>query len=98
MEESSLIVRGVTEDGRKLRPSDWIERICSSLNAFDQQRCLSLTKAAQPCMVNGEKCLAIPRNLADYNPSAYEFVMGFVTANHLEIMAVRDQGGRVQNE
>ncbi len=96
MQESSLIVRGVTEDGRKLRPSDWIERICSSMNAFDQQRCVSsLAKIAQPCIINGEKCLAIPRNLEDKNPPAYEFVMGFVNANRLEIMAVREQ---VQSE
>ena len=32
--DEKWVIRGVTEDGRKLRPSDWIERISSTLASF----------------------------------------------------------------
>lgn len=98
MDEQILIIHGVTDDGRKLRPTDWIERICSSLTAFEEQRCLTLLKNIQPCIVDGEKCLVVARNLELRNPRAYEFVMGFASSNNLKIMVDRRHGNRALGE
>lgn len=94
MEQESYIIQGVTEDGKKLRPGDWIERICSSLTAFGEQRCLLLAKRVQPCIIEGEKCLVVARNMQSTDPEAYEFVMGFASANNLKILADRRHGDR----
>lgn len=94
MEQEALIIQGFTEDGKKLRPGDWIERICSSLTAFGEQRCLLLSKRIQPCIIEGEKCLVVARNMASLDPEAYEFVMGFASANKLKVMVDRRHGDR----
>jgi len=93
-----IIIQGVTEEGKKLRPSDWIERICSSMTAFEEQRCLSLAKTIQPCIVGGEKCLVVPRDLETKNPQAYAFVMSFAAINKLKIMEDRRHGNRALGE
>ena len=88
------VIRGVTEDGKKLRPSDWIERISSTLASFGTDQRLQYSNAVAPCMIDGEKCLVVARNLNDLNPAAYEFVMGFAKSNRLSIREDRRVGDR----
>lgn len=92
--EEKWVIRGVTEEGKKLRPSDWIERISSTLASFGTDQRLQYSNAVAPCMINGEKCLVVARNLNDINPEAYEFVMGFAKSNQLSIREDRREGER----
>ena len=98
LEEQNLIIQGVTEDGKKLRPSDWIERICSSMTAFEEQHCLPLSKNIHACIIEGEKCLVFARNLETKNPQAYAFIMSFASVNRLKVIADRRQGDRALGE
>ncbi len=84
-----LVISGTQEDGKKLRPTDWIERISSTLATFDENRRLRYSESVQPCLVNGEKCLVVARCLEEMNPAAYEFVMNFARSNSLKILADR---------
>ena len=92
--DEKWVIRGVTDDGKKLRPSDWIERISSTLASFGSDQRLHYSKAVAPCMIDGEKCLVVARNLNEVNPEAYEFVMGFAKSNHLSIREDRREGER----
>ena len=92
--EENWIIRGVTEDGKKLRPSDWIERLSSTLASFGSDQRLQYSNAVAPCTINGEKCLVVARNLQEANPVAYEFVMGFAKSNQLSIVEDRRVGDR----
>jgi len=92
--DEKWIIRGVTEEGKKLRPSDWIERISSTLASFGADQRLQYSKAVVPCMIDGEKCLVVARNLSDINPVAYEYVMGFAKSNQLSIREDRRVGDR----
>lgn len=93
-EDNKWVIRGVTEEGKKLRPSDWIERISSTLASFGTDQRLQYSNAVAPCMIDGEKCLVVARNLSDINPEAYEFVMGFAKSNQLSIKEDRRVGDR----
>lgn len=92
--EEKWIIRGVTEEGKKLRPSDWIERISSTLASFGTDQRLQYSNAVAPCMIDGEKCLVVARNLNQINPEAYDFVMGFAKSNQLSIKEDRRVGER----
>lgn len=93
-EDNKWVIRGVTEEGKKLRPSDWIERISSTLASFGTDQRLQYSNAVAPCMIDGEKCLVVARNLHDINPAAYDFVMGFAKSNQLCIREDRREGDR----
>lgn len=92
--DENWVIRGVTEEGKKLRPSDWIERISSTLASFGNDHRLQYSNAVAPCMIDGEKCLVVARNLNDINPDAYDFIMGFAKSNQLCIREDRRQGER----
>jgi len=95
--DEKWVIRGVTEEGKKLRPSDWIERISSTLANFGTDQRLQYSKAVSPCTIDGEKCLVVARNLQDANPDAYAFVMGFAKSNQLSIREDRRVGDRALN-
>ncbi|MBT9612260.1 MAG: DUF3579 domain-containing protein [Burkholderiales bacterium] len=84
-----FIISGVQEDGKKLRPTDWVERISSTLASFDANHRLHYSVSVQPCLIDGEKCLVVARCLEQSNPSAYEYVMEFARSNQLRILADR---------
>lgn len=92
--DEKWIIRGVTEEGKKLRPGDWIERISSTLASFGTDQRLQYSSAVAPCMIDGEKCLVVARNLNKINPEAYDFVMGFAKSNQLSIKEDRRVGER----
>ena len=97
MSDDVLIIQGIDEDGAKLRPTDWIERISSSLASFGMGKRLQYARSVQPCIMNGEKCLAVARGLEQSNPEAFAFVMGFARSNHLRILEDRRYDDRALN-
>ena len=92
------VIQGIKEDGAKLRPSDWIERLSSTLATFGKDQRLKYHEYVQPCVINGEKCLVVARGLSQKNPEMYNFVMGFATGNKLQIVADRRTGDRALKE
>lgn len=93
-QDDVLVIHGTREDGGKLRPSDWIERISSTLACFGADHRLQYSRKVQPCIIDGEKCLIVARGLSDSNPQAYEFIMQFAQSNQLRIQEDRRTGDR----
>ncbi len=94
MEEERLVIEGRTEKGEAFRPSDWIERLSSALATFGPDQHLRYSSYAFPCMIQGEKCLVIKRDLATIDPAAYEFVLKFARENLLRIQPDRREQRR----
>ncbi|TPW11875.1 MAG: hypothetical protein FD130_1891, partial [Halothiobacillaceae bacterium] len=69
----------------KFRPSDWIERISTTLGSFGRDHRLVYSASVRPGVINGERCLLVDPSLRDTNPAAYSYVMGFVSANRLRV-------------
>jgi len=93
-EQEKVVIHGVREDGSKLRPSDWIERISSTLASFGKDHRLQYSISVKPCVIEGQKCLVVARCLEDSNPEAYNFVMDFAQSNQLKIQVDRREGER----
>ncbi len=83
-----LVIRSVNEDGRKFRPSDWIERISTTMATFGKDNRLHYSNDVRPSMVEGEKCLVVENSLKETNSTAFEYIMAFVNANRLQMNQV----------
>lgn len=83
-----LVIRSVNEDGRKFRPSDWIERVSTTMAAFGKDHRLHYSDDVKPSMVDGEKCLVVSGSLKETNPVAFDYIMAFVRANRLQMSEV----------
>jgi len=94
MSEGYLVITGVQENGKKFRPSDWIERLSSTLASFQVDHRLRYSSGVQPCVIEGENCLVVARWLETADPAAYDYVMGFAQANQLRVQMDRRSGER----
>lgn len=87
-EEAGQYIIGVTEKGKKFRPSDWVDRIASVFGYYDANRRLQYSPFVRPAIFEGLRCLFIASSLLIVDPAGYDFVMDFAKSNHLQIKHV----------
>ena len=80
----SWLIEGTMQNGRTLRPSDWVERISGVMAQFGTDHRLRYG-SVRPCFVNGKKCLLVKKSLQQENPAAFEYVSAFVRSNGLQM-------------
>jgi len=86
-EDSCLIIESVCDDGRRFRPSDWIERIAAAVGRFGPDHRLTYTQAVRPAIIDGDKCLVVDKCLRQDNRQLYDFILNFATSNRLRVRA-----------
>ena len=47
-----IIIEGITREGKPFRPSDWVDRMCSTFATFGENRKLRYSPYLRPEMVN----------------------------------------------
>ena len=83
---SEVFIRGLTEDGRRFRPSDWAERLCGVMSAFGAERKMKYSPYVGPGDYNGEKAVFVDGRLGEIEPMAYRFMLNFAQDNDLQII------------
>ena len=81
-----IIIEGITREGKPFRPSDWVDRMCSTFATFGENRKLRYSPYLRPEMVNGVRCLTVDMKLKDTNPGGFEQLMHFVEENQLSVL------------
>lgn len=85
-----FFVQGITNDGRKFRPSDWSERLCGVLSSFGPGASgpnarLKYSLYVRPELVGDVRCVVVDERLRDIEPMAFDFVMNFARDNDLQV-------------
>lgn len=81
-----IIIESTTRDGKAFRPSDWIDRICSSFATFGENRKLRYSPYLKPEVISGTRCLVVDLKLKDVSPERFEELMQFANENNLSIL------------
>lgn len=84
--KTEVIIESITRTGKAFRPSDWIDRICSSYATFGDNRKLRYSPYLKPEVINGVRCLVVDMKLKDTNPEGFEELMQFANENQLNIL------------
>lgn len=83
-----FIIHGVTNTGRRFRPSDWAERLAGVMSQFRPEGAgggpLSYSPYAVPVNMDGVRCVIVDKRLRALEPLAWKFVCGFATDNDLQ--------------
>jgi len=87
---TEIIIEGNTRAGKPFRPSDWVDRMCSTYATFGDDRKLKYSPYLKPRVVNGVRCLAVDLKLKTVNPDGFAQLMHFAEENHLNVL---DQAG-----
>lgn len=82
---TEIIIEGLTRAGKPFRPSDWVDRMCSTYATFGPDRKLKYSPYLKPRLLNGVRCLAVDMKLKDVNPEGFAQLMHFAEENQLSM-------------
>jgi hypothetical protein len=85
-----VFIQGITRDGRTFRPSDWAERLAGVMSSFRPGGAqpgshLNYSPWCIPTVIEGVKCVIVNRELREYEPMAWDFVINFAKDNQLKV-------------
>ncbi len=81
-----IIIQGLTKAGKPFRPSDWVDRMCSTYASFGADRKLKYSPYLKPKVVAGVRCLSVDLKLKDVDPEGYQQLMHFAQENNLNVL------------
>lgn len=85
---AGYFIVGITEQGNKFRPSDWIERIASVFASFDVSQRIRYSPLVMPVRHHDQPSLFVAAHLAGQDPAGYHFIMDFARSNQLLIKSI----------
>jgi len=86
-----IIIEGITENGRKFRPSDWAERMSGAMSTFGRDHRIQYSPLLHPMTIKGVKCVAVDPKLKDSSPEMFAYIMRWADTNHLNVVEVDDE-------
>ncbi|MFQ6334795.1 DUF3579 domain-containing protein [Methylophilus sp. 3sh_L] len=86
MENQEIIIQGITLGGKPFRPSDWVDRMCSTYASFGDDKKLRYSPYLKPKLVNNVRSLSVDMKLKDVNPAGFEQLMQFAKENQLSVI------------
>ena len=84
--KTEITIQSTTRDGKAFRPSDWIDRICSTFATFGENRKLRYSPYLKPEVINGVRCLVVDMKLQEISPERFEELMQFTNENRLNVL------------
>lgn len=82
---TKVILHGLTQDGRKFRPSDWAERLCGAVATYDKNRRITFHPSVALASIDGIKCVVIDASLEKDDEMLFSFLNDFAIENNLQI-------------
>ncbi len=86
VQQTRIIIQGITQNGRAFRPSDWAERLCGIMSTFGGDNQMRYSPHVRPVMLDGVRCVVVEPELTAVEPRAYRFLLDFANDNELVII------------
>lgn len=85
LKNNTIVIEGITAQGKTFRPSDWAERMSGALASFKNSR-IRYSPLLQPSVnSDGHHCVLVDPKLKESSPHVYQSIIDFAKANHLRI-------------
>ncbi|MEW5756661.1 MAG: DUF3579 domain-containing protein [Pseudomonadota bacterium] len=81
---SKIIIKGVTTDGRRFRPSDWAQRLTTAISTIGPDRRVHFHPKVNMVTIDGVNCVVIDASLEEDEPTVFKFLLNFAKSNNLE--------------
>ena len=86
--KDGIIIKGITQQGKPFRPSDWAERLCGVMRCFEQDtqgyNHITYSQYVRPTLWDGVKSVIVHYDLEKIRPEAYRFFLDFAGDNGLQ--------------
>lgn len=84
-QQPGYFILGISTEGHKFRPSDWVERIASLYASYGNRR-LSYNPLVVPASFDSQAGLFVHQDFEYSHPSEFKFIMDFAESNTLQII------------
>jgi len=88
-EFEEYVICGETSAGRKFRPSDWAERLCSLFATTGPNNRTCYSPHAFPVSREGLVCVVVNKAMENDDPMVFKFLMDFARDNDLKVVRGR---------
>ena len=79
-----IVIRGITRQGDRFRPSDWAERLYYAVASYGPYRKITFNPLVTLRFEAGVKCIAIDPKLREIDSMTFDFLLAFATGNDLD--------------
>ncbi len=83
--DDKIVIKGVTKDGRKFRPSDWAQRLATAVGTPGTDRRIRYHPKVKVATIDGINCVIVDKSLESSEPMLYSFLTEFADSNNLDI-------------
>ena len=80
-----IIIKGVTTDGGRFRPSDWSSRLTNAVAKPGRGGRIIYHPKVKMAMIDGVNCVVVDASLEEEEPMLYSFLLNFATNNNLQV-------------
>jgi hypothetical protein len=82
---SGIIIKGITQEGKTFRPSDWAERLAGVFTCFGPDQRLCYSPYIRPVTLDNVRCVEVQPALREIDAMAFNFLMNFARDNELQV-------------
>lgn len=87
---AKITIKGLTNEGKKFRPSDWAERLTASVASFGRGRRMIFHPNVHMVTIEGVSCVVVDSELEQQDPMLFNFLIDFGKGNNLQIINTND--------
>lgn len=88
--DKTIVIEGVTPQGKTFRPSDWAERVSGALANYKNNK-THYSPLLQPSVNSkGRQCVLLDPKLKESSPELYQSILDFAKNNNLRICGEDD--------
>ena len=85
-QSTKLIINGMTENGKKFRPSDWAQRLTGAVATYGPNRRVKFHPSVRMATWEGINCVIIETIMEQDDPMLFEFLINFGRENNLQMI------------
>lgn len=84
---NKIVIKGLTQDGRQFRPSDWAQRLTTAVSTPGPDRRIRFHPKIRMATIGGINCVVMDGSLQAEDPRLFDFIINFGKNNNLQIEA-----------
>ena len=88
--ENKIVIKGITANGQKFRPSDWAQRLTGAISSLGPGRRIIPHPMVSVSLIDGIPCVILDQALEKLEPMLYSFLTKFADSNRLQIEAANE--------
>jgi len=82
---NKVIIRGLTLEGDRFRPSDWAQRLTNAVASVGAKNRIVYHPNVTLAVIDGVSAVLVDQSMALSDPRLYEFLMKFANSNDLQV-------------